>query len=70
METEERLGSLTAKEREVLEAVATGKTNKPIAENLGLSLRAVEDRRARPMRKVRVGSVAELVLLLADRSGK
>ena len=70
METEERLGSLTAKEREVLEAVATGKTNKPIAENLGLSLRAVEDRRARTMRKVRVGSVAELVLLLADRSGK
>lgn len=63
-ETDARLAGLTAKEREVLEAVAAGKTNREIAEELGLSLRAVEDRRARLMKKVQARSVAELVQLL------
>jgi FixJ family two-component response regulator len=63
-ETDARLALLTPKEREVLELVAAGKTNKAIAAELNLSVRAVEDRRARLMRKVRVGSVAELVQLL------
>lgn len=63
-----RLGSLTAKEREVLELVAAGKTNREMADLLGLSVRAVEDRRARLMKKVDAGSVAELVRLLAGRS--
>lgn len=66
-ETESRLAALTSKEREVLEAVAAGKTNKEIAEELGLSLRAVEDRRARAMKKIQAGSVAELVKILAAR---
>lgn len=64
-----RLAALTPKEREVLDAVAAGKTNREIAEQLGLSVRAVEDRRARLMRKVQAGSVAELVQLLARRDG-
>ncbi|MDB5306656.1 MAG: tmoT [Gemmataceae bacterium] len=68
-ETDSRLAVLTPKEREVLEAVATGKTNKEIAEELGLSLRAVEDRRARLMKKVQCRSVAELIQMLADRQG-
>jgi FixJ family two-component response regulator len=63
-----RLASLTAKEREVLELVAAGKTNREMADLLGLSVRAVEDRRARLMKKVDAGSVAELVRLLAGRS--
>jgi FixJ family two-component response regulator len=62
-----RLAALTAKEREVLELVATGKTNREMADELGLSLRAVEDRRARLMRKVGAKSVVELVRLLAGR---
>ena len=59
-----RLAQLTTKEREVLEMVAAGKTNREIAEQLGLSVRAVEDRRARLMRKVNAQSVADLVRLL------
>lgn len=59
--------ALTAKEREVLDAVAAGKTNKIMADELGLSLRAVEDRRARLMKKVNARSLAELVQILARR---
>ncbi len=49
--------------------IAVGKTNREMADELGLSVRAVEDRRARLMKKVNAGSVAELVKLLAGRSG-
>lgn len=59
------LAGLTPKEREVLEMVAAGSTNRAIAEQLGLSVRAVEDRRARLMRKVNANSVPDLVVLLA-----
>jgi FixJ family two-component response regulator len=59
-----RIQHLTNAEREVMELVLLGKTNKMIAEELGLSLRAVEDRRARMMRKVGVESRAELAHLL------
>ena len=62
-----RLAALTAKEREVLDLIAAGKTNREMADDLGLSVRAVEDRRARLMKKVNAGSVAELVKLLAER---
>jgi FixJ family two-component response regulator len=61
-----RLASLTLKEREVLDLIAAGKTNREMADALGLSVRAVEDRRARLMKKVGAGSVAELVKLLAS----
>ena len=66
-DAEQRLAALTAKEREVLELIAAGKTNREMADGLGLSVRAVEDRRARLMKKVNAGSVAELVKLLAGR---
>jgi FixJ family two-component response regulator len=62
-----RLARLTAKEREVLEMVAAGRTNREMAEHLGLSVRAVEDRRARLMKKVEADSVADLVRLLTGR---
>jgi FixJ family two-component response regulator len=63
-EADHRLSSLTQKEREVLEMIAAGKTNREMATALGLSVRAVEDRRARLMRKAGVRSVAELVRAL------
>lgn len=66
-EADAKLAGLTAKEREVLEAIAAGKTNRDIAEELGLSLRAVEDRRARLMKKVQAKTVAELVQVFARR---
>jgi FixJ family two-component response regulator len=59
-----RLAALTAKESEVLDLIAAGKTNREMADALGLSVRAVEDRRARLMKKVNAGSVAELVRML------
>ena len=61
-----RLAALTPKEREVLQLIAEGKTNREMADELGLSVRAVEDRRARLMRKVNVRSVAELIKILAE----
>lgn len=54
---------LSEKEREVLRLIVTGKTNKEIARQLHLSVRAVEDRRGRMMRKLNVDSLAELVQL-------
>jgi FixJ family two-component response regulator len=62
-----RLAQLTPKEREVLEMIAEGKTNREMATALQLSVRAVEDRRSRLMKKVQVHSVAELVQLLTSR---
>lgn len=62
-ESADRLARLTAKEQQVLEMVAAGKTNREMADQLGLSIRAVEDRRARLMRKVNAASVADLVRL-------
>lgn len=63
-EADARISLLTPKERQVLDLVAQGKTNKEIATELNLSVRAVEDRRARLMKKVQAKSVAELIQLL------
>jgi FixJ family two-component response regulator len=62
-----RLAALTPKEREVLDLIADGRTNREMAEGLGLSIRAVEDRRARLMKKVQARTVAELVRILIGR---
>ena len=59
-----QLESLTPREREVLDEVANGKTNKVIATDLGISERTVELHRANGMRKLGVRSVAEVVRLL------
>jgi two-component system response regulator FixJ len=59
----ERLEQLTAKEREVLDAVVQGRSNKSIAGELGLSVRTVETHRANLMRKLGVHSTADLVRL-------
>lgn len=58
-----RLDALTRREREVLEQVASGKANKVIAVNLGISERTVEQHRAHGMRKLGVRTVAALVRL-------
>ena len=59
---------LTPKEREVLELIRAGKSNKQIASDLHLSLRAVEDRRARLMRRLQVRTLAELLQLTTPLS--
>jgi FixJ family two-component response regulator len=59
----ERLGSLTPREVEVLDGVVSGKSNKLIAAELGISIKTVEVHRAHVMDKMSVTSVAELTAL-------
>jgi FixJ family two-component response regulator len=57
-------GSLSGREREVITGVASGKLNKQIAADLGLSEVTVKLHRARAMRKMRATSLAQLVKML------
>jgi len=59
--TLERFERLTAREREIMAAVVTGRSSKEIARDLGLSYRTVEIHRARVMQKMEAGSLPELV---------
>lgn len=56
-----RLASLSTREREVLEGLVAGKANKIIAFDLGISPRTVEIYRAHVMTKMNAGSLSELV---------
>lgn len=58
---EERFASLTEREREVLDLVTRGLTNRDIAAQLGISPRTVEVHRASLMQKSGVDSLADLV---------
>lgn len=62
-EIQELVGTLTAREREVMLYVVTGMLNKQIAYQLGISEKTIKVHRARVMEKMRAGSVAELVRL-------
>ena len=59
-----RLDELTEREREVLQRVASGRPNKLIADELGISVRTVEVHRARVFEKMDVKSAVELAQLL------
>jgi DNA-binding NarL/FixJ family response regulator len=54
-------GALTSREREVLQLLAEGRSNKETATALGIGVATVETHRANIMRKLGVHSVAELV---------
>ena len=54
------LEQLTGREREVLEGIARGRTNKEIAADLGISYRTVETHRESLMKKLQIRTVAEL----------
>jgi DNA-binding NarL/FixJ family response regulator len=54
------LDQLTGREREVLQGIAQGRTNKEIATELGISHRTVETHRESLMRKLQIRTVAEL----------
>jgi FixJ family two-component response regulator len=58
-----RIDQLSDRERETLELIQAGESNKSMAVKLFLSERAIEMRRAAIMKKLRVGSVAELLNL-------
>jgi FixJ family two-component response regulator len=60
--------SLTPRERQVFERVARGRMNKEIARELGTTVRTIKAHRHSMLEKMRVTSVAELVLI-AERLG-
>ena len=57
----ERLRTLSARERQVLDGLIAGHANKVIAYDLGISPRTVEVYRANVMTKMQVRSLSELV---------
>jgi FixJ family two-component response regulator len=63
-----RLSSLTSREREVLSHVIAGQLNKQAAADLGVAEKTIKVHRARVMKKMRAGSLAELVTM-ATRIG-
>src|ERR1700674_2290025 len=69
--------SVKPRERQVLQLLAQGNSNKEVAGSLGLSVRTVETYRANIMSQLNVHSVGELILyairnniIIIDRSGK
>jgi FixJ family two-component response regulator len=55
------LSSLTPREREVMQHVVDGMSNRRVAELLGVSDRTIEVHRSRAMEKMRVESITDLV---------
>ncbi len=56
----EPFAQLTRREREVLVLIAEGKSNKEIADKLGIGVRTIETHRERIMRRLNIHSVAGL----------
>jgi DNA-binding CsgD family transcriptional regulator len=52
---------LTPREREILDQVWSGCTNRSIAQQLGISIKTVEAHRANMMKKLRVSNTAQLL---------
>ncbi len=65
----ERMQLLTPREREVLDLVVAGQTNKGVARHLDISDKTVEIHRAKVMRKMQAKSLADLVKMATDRHG-
>jgi FixJ family two-component response regulator len=63
-EIRRRIHSLTPREKQVMDLVVQGKPNKSVGTALGLSPKTVEVHRANVMKKMAVGSLAELVRMV------
>jgi two-component system response regulator FixJ len=68
-DVQSRIELLTQREREVMDRLVAGKSNKSIALDLGISQKTVDFHRANILEKVRVSSVVELVRLTQRAEG-
>ena len=66
----ESLSSLSTREKDVLQELVKGKTNRAIAAELGISQRTVEVHRANIMKKTGAGSLSALVRMALILEGK
>ena len=69
LQIQERLSHLTPREHEVMQMVTEGRSNKEIANTLGVSAKTIEAHRARVMEKMQAGSLAELVRMVLAVNG-
>lgn len=60
----QKLHSLTPREKEVFDLIIAGKTNKVVANKLGISLSTIEFHRANIMKKLNARSLEELIKLI------
>ncbi len=63
----QRLDALTSREREILDQVVAGRSNKEVGRTLGISYKTVEAHRGRLMRKMGAASFAELLQMMLGR---
>jgi FixJ family two-component response regulator len=68
VQLQERYATLTERERQIMALVVVGRANKQIAAELSLSEMTVKVHRGQVMRKMKAGSLPELVRM-ADRLG-
>ena len=59
-----RLDQVKPRDREVLDGIVDGETNKKIAERLGISAKTVEFRRAKVMKTMQAETLADLVRMV------
>lgn len=69
VEATQRLAQLSPRQRQVMDLVIQGKSNKVIADELGIREKTVEVHRSQLMHKLGVGSVAALVQLVVGHQG-
>ena len=63
---ETRLADLTPREREVLDGILAGLPNKRVASQLDISIKTVEQHRAKAMHKLGARNLADLFLFVAS----
>jgi len=61
VETDSSMPALSAREREIVQLLAEGRSNKEVARVLGISVKTAETHRSNIMRKMEFGSLADLI---------
>ena len=71
-EAANRLKKLSSREKQVLDCIVAGSSNKTMARELEISVKTIETHRANLMSKMKAGSISELVriALLAERGAE